>query len=115
MDPSDYFVSAGPRTFNIPSLVPRSTRSVPLRMVARAEGQLRMPRVRAWDRRQRFLARDTAAPAPATDGEEDENEYGAPHAGRPASVINERVGLGIPLSVRWKFSGAREWLTARLT
>ncbi|CEH15433.1 FOIE GRAS [Ceraceosorus bombacis] len=61
LDSSEVFLLAGPRTLSIPNLVPRSTRSVPVRVVARAEGRFVLPRVRAWDRRPRFYPASTKA------------------------------------------------------
>lgn len=90
------------RSFTVPNLLPRSTRSIPVHASikedpAEQDSALRaLPRVRAWqrDRRQH------------TDQSVSEHEAGDPASNKEEDIpiINQRSGVGIPLDVILRYN-----------
>lgn len=87
------FHLSGPRSFTVPNLLPRSTRSVPVQMYARAEGLQYLPRIRAWQK-ERAEKQGQQGPAGA------------------ATIINETQGGGVPLEVRFRHGTGAASLSA---
>lgn len=100
------------RSFTVPNLLPRSTRSVPVHVAPRKSVQANMaavktlPRVRAWqrDRRQTAQAAEMASStrtslegtgAPPSIGAREEELL---------QIVNQRPGAGVPLEVSLRYT-----------